>query len=529
MRRTWVALVVITLAATLFAAGLWAEEKKPVKDDEIQKMTAAMPDAPCVKPAKARQLLVFTLTKGFPHDSVPVAAKAFEIMGEKTGAWTTVVSDDVQMFAPDKLKAFDAVMMDNTTGTLFTDETLKKSLVDFVKEGKGLAGCHAATDCFYDWKEFGDMMGGYFDGHPFGHISVKIDDTKSPLTKMFGGKGFDIRDEIYIFKTPYSREKLRILLSIDWENANLKKDKRADNDYALSWIQPYGKGRVFYCAFGHDHAIFWNKPVLQHFLAGIQYAMGDLKADSTPSAKMTLEAAPGPDLRPKQSAADVVDLKVYAAPAAAAPAADKDGWIVLFDGKDLANWQNAGGDKPGAGWAVKDGAMVRGANAGDIWTKQRFADFILDLEFKTEGNSGVFIRTDNPKDCVQTGIEMQVEKSGGKEKLGRNDVGSIYDCLAPSKNTVKDDDWNHVVITAKDNKITIVMNDEKTIDMDLNQWSEAKKNFDGSANKFNKALKDFKRDGNIGFQDHGANVAYRNVKIKDLKATAEPPAKSGRK
>ena len=197
MRRTWVALVVITLAATLFAAGLWAEEKKPVKDDEIQKMTAAMPDAPCVKPAKARQLLVFTLTKGFPHDSVPVAAKAFEIMGEKTGAWTTVVSDDVQMFAPDKLKAFDAVMMDNTTGTLFTDETLKKSLVDFVKEGKGLAGCHAATDCFYDWKEFGDMMGGYFDGHPFGHISVKIDDTKSPLTKMFGGKGFDIRDEIY--------------------------------------------------------------------------------------------------------------------------------------------------------------------------------------------------------------------------------------------------------------------------------------------------------------------------------------------
>ena len=568
MRRLWVVPVLMALAAAVLTAGLRAEEKATVKDDEVQKMTAAMPDKPCVKPAKPRKLLIFTLAKGFPHSSIPVAAKAFEIMGEKTGAWTSVTSDDIQMFAADKLKDFDAVMMDNNTGTLFTDEALKKSLLDFVKSGKGIAGSHAATDCFYDWKEYGDMMGGYFAGHPFGHISVKVDDTESPLTAMFGGKGFEIRDEIYTFRDPYSREKLRVLMSIDWEKLkpvleqdqsrrieSLKKkmedpnlspeDKKKaekelgdaekyferlprpkDSDYALSWIQECGKGRVFYCAFGHDHAIFWNKPILEHFLAGIQYAMGDLKADATPSAKANLKAAPGPDIL-KKAAARPVELKFYAAPADAG----KDGAISLFDGKDLAAWQNAAGDKPGAGWVVKDGAMVRENGAGDIWTKQRFGDFVLDLEFKTEGNSGVFIRTDNPKDCVQTGIEMQVERGGGNEKPGRNDVGSVYDCLAPSKNPVKDGDWNRVVITCKGAKITIVINDVQVIDMDLDKWTDAHKNPDGSANKFNKALKDFKREGHIGFQDHGANVAYRNVKVKDLKAAAEntPAAKPAKR
>ena len=297
MRRLWVVSVLMALAAAVLTAGLQAAEKATVKDEEIQKITAAMPDKAYAKPAKPRQLLIFTLTKGFPHSSVPVAAKAFEIMGEKTGAWTSVTSDDVQMFAADKLKDFDAVMMDNTTGTLFTDEALKKSLLDFVKDGKGISGCHAATDCFYDWKEYGDMMGGYFKGHPFGHISVKLDDPESPINAMFGGNGFEIRDEIYTFREPYSREKLRILLSVDWEHANIGKGNRDDNDYALSWIREYGKGRVFYCAFGHEHAIFWNKPILQHYLAGIQYAMGDLKADATPSAKLHLAPARGPELK----------------------------------------------------------------------------------------------------------------------------------------------------------------------------------------------------------------------------------------
>lgn len=189
---------------------------------------------------------------------------------------------------------------------------------------------------------------------------------------------------------------------------------------------------------------------------------------------------------------------------------DNDGWIVLFDGKSLAGWTNRNGEQPGEGWVCEDGAMVCKVKAGDIWTKQRFGDFVLDLEFKTKGNSGVFIRTDNPKNNVQTGIEIQVNKPGSP---GKHSVGAVYDLQAPTKNAANDD-WNRMVITAKDNVLQVELNGEQIIDMDLNRWTEPRKNPDGSKNKFGTALKDFKREGHIGFQDHGAEVSYRNIRLK---------------
>ena len=506
MRRTVCVATVAALLAMTFGCALGAA----VPADQLEKVKAALPDKAYAKPKKARKLLVFTLTKGFRHSSIEIGAEALKLMGEKTGAWETTITDDVEIFTADKLKAFDAVCINNCTGTLFKEEDKKAALLDFVRGGKGIIGIHAATDCFYDWKEYGEMMGGYFDGHPFRDISVKLDDPKNPINQMFEGEGFKISDEIYTFKEPYSREALHLLLSIDAPHTKLGEKKREDEDYAVSWIRQNEKGRTFYCSLGHEHYIFWNPTILKHYLAGVQYALGDIAADATPSAKLKIEPARGPNLK-ENAAANAPKTVVFAA-----PKDEKDGWIALFDGKDLSQWQNAGGDKPGAGWVVEDGAMVRQGGGGDIWTKERFGDFILDLEFKTEGNSGVFIRTDNPKDCVQTGIEMQVDRGGGKEELGRNGVGSIYDCLAPSKNPVKDGDWNHVVLTTKDNKIEIEINGEKVINMDLDKWTEAHKNPDGSGNKFNKALKDFKREGHIGFQDHGAKVMYRNVKVKPI-------------
>lgn len=204
-----------------------------------------------------------------------------------------------------------------------------------------------------------------------------------------------------------------------------------------------------------------------------------------------------------------------------ARAADKPGWQVLFDGKDLSGWQSASGGKPSPGWVVEDGALVRKPDAGMIWTKRRFGNFVLELEFKTEGNSGVFFRTDNPKDCVQTGFEMQVYRS--VKKPGKHSCGAIYDALAPTKDMVKDGRWNRVVITAVDHKITVEMNGQRIIEMDLNRWTEPNKNPDGSKNKFRTPLKDFKREGHIGLQDHGANVAYRKIRIKPLPAKPRAP------
>ena len=194
---------------------------------------------------------------------------------------------------------------------------------------------------------------------------------------------------------------------------------------------------------------------------------------------------------------------------------DTAGSKPLFNGTDFTGWQTAGRQPVTKGWVVKDGAMVRESAGGDIWTKDRFGDFVLELEFKTAGNSGVFVRTDNPKDNVQTGIEVQVDVPRGKPD--KHSVGAIYDLVAPTKENAKKDDWNKMTVTAKGPMLTVEINGERVAEIDLDKWTEGGKNPDGTKNKFKTALKDFKREGHIGLQDHGAAVAYRNIRIRPLK------------
>ena len=308
-------LILVTCAGLVSLGLLTAAESSAQVPKEIQLMRDAMPEKARVQPEKPRKLLVNTTVKGFPHSAIPYAAKAFEIMGEMTGAFDAVVSDDIAMFEPDNLKQFDAVLMDNTTGNLFLphpkklsklspeekakaqqyDTLLKKSLADFVKGGGGLIGVHAATDCHYAWPEYGEMMGARFWGHPWTEsVTVKIDDPAHPLNRAFKGSNFVVDDEIYQFNEPYSREKLRVLLSLDTSRTNMDKGKaikRTDDDFAVSWVRSYGAGRVFYCSLGHKHEIFWNPVVLEHYLDGIQFALGDLDADTTPTAKLPSDYA----------------------------------------------------------------------------------------------------------------------------------------------------------------------------------------------------------------------------------------------
>jgi type 1 glutamine amidotransferase len=143
------------------------------------------------------------------------------------------------------------------------------------------------------WPDFNKMIGGFFKFHWSDPqlITTKIDDPKSPITAMFHGQEFDIHDETYTFgMDTWSRTNLHILTSIDYDKMSdadkAKEDyPRADHDYGLSWIRREGKGRVFYEAHGHSERIYAIKPMLEHVLAGTQYALGDLKADDSPSVK----------------------------------------------------------------------------------------------------------------------------------------------------------------------------------------------------------------------------------------------------
>lgn len=258
-----------------------------ISQDELVKIDQAMPVKPTRPPAQPRKMLVFNLCNGFKHGSIPYWDKALEIMGKKTGAFEVEISNDMSAFSAENLAKFDAVCLNNTTRLKF-NESQRKSLMNFVKGGKGIVGIHAATDNFYDWPEAAKMMGGQFSGHPWGGggtWAIKIDEPDHPLMKAFQGKGFKIRDEIYRTAAPfYSRAEQLVLMSLDMTDEATRKraEKPSDTDTGISWIKDYGKGRVFYCSLGHNNEITWNPAILQHYLDGIQFALGDYQVNTKP-------------------------------------------------------------------------------------------------------------------------------------------------------------------------------------------------------------------------------------------------------
>jgi len=298
---------VVALASAAAGAQEPAVPRFKVKPADLMKIEAALPDKAPATHNAPHKVLIFSKTNGFRHSSIPVGAAALTLLGEKTGAYTSVHSEDESYFEPAKLKQFDAVIMLNTTGEVFRladkampkdaearkavlerEEMLKQSLVDFVKGGGGLVGIHAATDTYHTWGAYNRMMGGAFIKHPWtsnSSVSVKNLAPDHPLNQVFKSKGFDIVDEIYQFRpdTALPTER-RMLLALDKDKMDVSRGKREDGFYAIAWVSTYGKGRTFYCSLGHNDHIYYNPAMLQHYLAGIQYALGDLPADATPTA-----------------------------------------------------------------------------------------------------------------------------------------------------------------------------------------------------------------------------------------------------
>ncbi|MCH7558026.1 MAG: ThuA domain-containing protein [Planctomycetes bacterium] len=278
---------------------------REVTAEEVQKIEKAVPRRATVRTRRPRKLLVFWRCEGFFHKSIPVGNKALELMGERTGAYDVVITDDYSVFTAEKLKQFDAVCLNNTTGLKFDPKENPercKALMDFVKSGKGIVGIHAATDNFNQWPEAREMMGGKFTGHPWGSggtWAIKIDEPDHPLMKAFKGKGFKINDEIYRTDPPlYSRDKQLVLMSLDMSDptTKAKASKPADADTGISWVKRCGKGRIFYCSLGHNDHIFWNPAVLRHYLDGIQFAFGDYKVDTKP--KPIVSSGKGTEMEP---------------------------------------------------------------------------------------------------------------------------------------------------------------------------------------------------------------------------------------
>jgi uncharacterized protein len=301
----------ISTVALLGVFGLYMASANPEKvgapdvskEDKIKEATK-LAELKLPEHAKKKKVLVFSKTNGFRHASIETGKIALKEMGESTGAFDVVISDDLENFDQAKIEKFDAICFLSTTQNVFSpnkdelskmseeqkkaalelEKARKANLMKFITGGKGFIGIHAATDTFYEWPEYGVMIGGYFAGHPWNanmEVSIKADEKNKSHALLNGviPEAGELRfnEEIYQHKDPYDSSKVTMLLRLDSDASQKPVGgiNRKDKDFGVSWIKPHEKGRVYYCSLGHNDHIFWNKHVLRHYYAGIIYALGE--------------------------------------------------------------------------------------------------------------------------------------------------------------------------------------------------------------------------------------------------------------
>jgi putative membrane-bound dehydrogenase-like protein len=230
---------------------------------------------------QTRRILVHIDSQGYEHAVCKAGKDGHSLVERNMLAWAEndsrydiVVDRGYERFTKEGLAEFDAVFF-YTTGELPMTDEMKQAFLDYVRGGGVFSGAHCATDTFYEWAEYGDMIGGYFDGHPW-HEEVKmvVENPMHPATRHLK-TGFTFTDEIYQFRNPYSRSRQSVLLSLDTQAADMTKGsiKRTDGDFAMSWERAEGKGAVFYTSLGH-RADVWNADWFRiHLMEGILTAI----------------------------------------------------------------------------------------------------------------------------------------------------------------------------------------------------------------------------------------------------------------
>ena len=189
----------------------------------------------------------------------------------------------------------------------------------------------------------------------------------------------------------------------------------------------------------------------------------------------------------------------------------------IFDGESGKGWMLCDHKPLGRAFVQPDGLNPHGTGSYLVVHDQKAGDFVLDFDYKLTRrcNSGVFVRTSDLNDPVNTGIEIALDDTTGS---GMHDPGAFYDLVAPKTNAQKPaGEWNHMTITARGPAITVVLNGEEVTSINLDEWTTPGKRPDGSSHKFaNVAIGKLPRTGYFGFQDHGSDCWFKNIKFKSL-------------
>ncbi|MDR7132522.1 type 1 glutamine amidotransferase [Algoriphagus sp. 4150] len=282
----------------------------PLDQDWKDKITDLAPEKARFPFKNKKKVLVFSLHTGFVHWVNPHTEAMFEILGEKSGAFEVTSSSDIEMIEKDRLKEFDLLILNNTNSkpeyrNLFVDKlsedsnldsvevwkkaaTLEQNIINHVKKGGGLFVIHGGNTTLNNSMDFSKLIGGSFDYHPKQQaINVRLVDPNHPLVKAFPSGGFTHVDEPYFYNGAYSSLDFKPLLYFN--NAEIegqrKETEQLEGVTYVAWIRKEGKGHVLYCSPSHNGQSFENPDLLQFYLDGMQYLVGDVEVDETPIGK----------------------------------------------------------------------------------------------------------------------------------------------------------------------------------------------------------------------------------------------------
>ena len=406
---------------------------------------------------KGKKVLVFSKTAGFRHDSIPEGVAALKELGTPAGISVTA-TEEAGQFTTNNLAKYDAVAFLSTTGDVLNDAQ-QQAFENYIKNGGGYMGIHAAADTEYDWEFYGGLVGAYFDSHPeIQKATVRVEDHDHPATAHLDD-AWEHTDELYNYRTN-PREQAKVLATLDettYEGGTMK------GDHPIAWCQSYGGGRSFYTGLGHTKESYADETFRGHLLGGMQYATGQVKADCK---------------------------------------RDK-GYRDIFNGQTLEGWKQAGPGK----FNIKDGTLETEGGMGLLWYQAKeLKSYSLKLDWKMQGddNSGVFVgfpASEDPWSAVDKGYEIQIDATDEADRT----TGSIYTFKAAN---IKARDqvlrppgqWNSYEIKVRGERLQVFLNGVK-----INDFT-------------NKDPERSLTDGYIGLQNHGADdqVSFRNIQLKEL-------------
>ena len=425
------------------------------------------------------RVLYVTQSAAFAHAVLPLSEEVLPAIGREHDAFDVDVTRDASVLDAETLAQYDAVVF-YTTGELPMDADQKAAFLRFIRSGGGFIGIHSATDTFYEWPEYGELIGGYFDNHPWRQdVAVRVEERDHAATRHLGSS-FRISDEIYQFRS-WDRSRVDVLLSLDTASVDAQKEgvHRTDGDFALAWTREYGDGRMFYTALGHEDAVWRDERFQRLLVNGIVWAMGTT-SDRTA----------------------------------------RDGWRPLFDGRTTAGWRGYKRAAMPDGWQVVDGTLARVGQAGDIITVERFENFELRFDWKVEqgGNSGVFFGVSEEGDVVwHSGPEFQLLHNAGHRdgQAPITSAGSNYAVHPPVEDVTRPvGEWNAARLVVNRGRVEHWMNGRHLLSYELGStdWHARV-----GASKFAE-LPRYGRvsPGHIAIQDHGDPVWFRNILIRPI-------------